>query len=47
MIERNYGYVVNIVSFVGMIGVNGLVDYCVSKFGVVGFDELFRMEFSM
>jgi all-trans-retinol dehydrogenase (NAD+) len=28
----------------GTVGVNGLVDYCASKFGAVGFDESLRME---
>ena len=28
----------------GLVGVSGLVDYCASKFGAVGFDESLRME---
>lgn len=47
MIERNHGHVVNIASSAGLIGVNGLADYCASKFGAVGFDESLRMELSM
>lgn len=45
MLENNYGYVVIIVLFVGLFGVCGLCDYCVFKFGVVGFDEFLMMEF--
>ena len=47
MIERNHGHVVNIASSAGLIGVNGLADYCASKFGAVGFDESLRMELAM
>ncbi|XP_055997346.1 epidermal retinol dehydrogenase 2-like [Ostrea edulis] len=47
MMERNHGHVVNIASSAGLIGVNGLADYCASKFGAVGFDESLRLELSM
>lgn len=47
MVEKNYGYVVFIVSFVGFFGVNGLCDYCSLKYGVVGFNEFFNMEFGV
>lgn len=33
-----------IASIAGWVGVAGLVDYCASKFGAVGFDESLRME---
>lgn len=33
-----------IASIAGMLGVNGLADYCASKFGAVGFDESLRFE---
>jgi all-trans-retinol dehydrogenase (NAD+) len=35
---------VTIASIAGILGVNGLADYCASKFGAVGFDESLRME---
>jgi short-subunit dehydrogenase len=38
------GHIVTIASVAGTVGVNGLVDYCASKFGAVGFDESLRME---
>ncbi|KAH3748713.1 epidermal retinol dehydrogenase 2-like [Dreissena polymorpha] len=44
MIKRNHGHVVNIASSAGLIGVNGLADYCASKFAAVGFDESLRFE---
>lgn len=44
MIEKNHGHIVTIASVAGFIGVNGLADYCASKFGAVGFDESLRME---
>ncbi|XP_062580200.1 epidermal retinol dehydrogenase 2-like isoform X2 [Saccostrea cucullata] len=47
MMERNHGHIVNIASSAGLIGVNGLADYCASKFGAVGFDESLRLELSM
>ncbi len=33
MIENNHGHFVTIASVAGMLGVNGLADYCASKFG--------------
>jgi all-trans-retinol dehydrogenase (NAD+) len=44
MIERNCGHIVTISSAAGIIGVNGLADYCVTKFAAFGFDESVRME---
>lgn len=44
MIKANKGHVVNVASIAGHAGVNGLADYCASKFGAVGFDESLRME---
>ncbi|EAR84681.1 oxidoreductase (short-chain dehydrogenase family) (macronuclear) [Tetrahymena thermophila SB210] len=44
MLQRNKGHIVTIASIAGQIGVCGLVDYCASKFGAVGFDESLRME---
>lgn len=47
MVEQNHGHVVNIASSAGLLGVNGLCDYCASKFGAVGFDESLRFEMEM
>lgn len=47
MLEKNYGYVVIIVLFVGLFGVCGLCDYCVFKIGVVGIDEFLMMELNV
>lgn len=47
MMERNHGHLVNIASSAGLLGVNGLADYCASKFAAVGFDESLRFELEM
>lgn len=47
MMERNHGHIVNIASSAGYLGVNGLADYCASKFAAVGFDESLRFELEM
>lgn len=44
MLKNNKGHIVTIASAAGTVGVNGLVDYCASKFGAIGFDESLRME---
>jgi all-trans-retinol dehydrogenase (NAD+) len=44
MLKRNHGHVVTVASAAGITGVNGLVDYCASKFAAVGFDESLRAE---
>jgi short-subunit dehydrogenase len=44
MMSRNHGHLVTIASAAGLFGVNGLADYCASKFGAVGFDESIREE---
>lgn len=44
MINNNHGHIVTIASIAGWVGVRGLVDYCASKFGAVGFDESLRFE---
>jgi len=36
MLEKNHGHIVSIASSAGLVGVNGLADYCASKFGAVG-----------
>jgi len=44
MLARNHGHIVTIASAAGLFGVNGLVDYCASKYAAVGFDESLRAE---
>lgn len=44
MLRNNKGHVVTIASAAGHFGVNGLCDYCASKFAAVGFDESLRAE---
>ncbi|KAG9278818.1 epidermal retinol dehydrogenase 2-like [Astyanax mexicanus] len=44
MTEKNHGHLVSVASSAGLIGVNGLADYCSSKFGAVGFAESVALE---
>lgn len=44
MIERNNGHIVSIASMAGYVGTPKLVDYCASKYAVVGFDEALKAE---
>eukprot|EP00051_Salpingoeca_urceolata_P031933 m.13608 g.13608 ORF g.13608 m.13608 type:complete len:325 (+) comp4600_c0_seq1:144-1118(+) len=44
MIENKRGHIVTVASSAGLIGVAGLVDYCASKHGAVGFNESLRYE---
>ena len=44
MMEKDQGHIVNISSLAGVAGVCGLVDYCASKHGAVGFSEALRSE---
>mmetsp|Transcript_53528 Transcript_53528/g.81215 ORF Transcript_53528/g.81215 Transcript_53528/m.81215 type:complete len:96 (-) Transcript_53528:154-441(-) len=44
MLKKNKGHIVTIASIAGHAGVQGLADYCASKFGAVGFDESLRHE---
>lgn len=44
MIENNKGHIVSIASMAGYVGTPKLVDYCASKYAVVGFDEALRAE---
>ncbi|KAL6104751.1 sdr16c5 [Pungitius sinensis] len=44
MIANNHGHLVSISSSAGLIGVNGLADYCASKFAAVGFAESVGLE---
>jgi len=38
------GYIVNVSSLAGLIGLYGYSDYCAAKFGVIGFSEALRAE---
>ncbi len=38
------GYIVNVSSLAGLLGLYGYSDYCAAKFGVVGFSEALRAE---
>lgn len=44
MMASNHGHMVSIASSAGLIGVNGLADYCASKFAAVGFAESIALE---
>lgn len=44
MIAGNHGHLVSIASSAGLIGVNGLADYCASKFAAIGFAESMGLE---
>eukprot|EP00795_Rhopilema_esculentum_P008576 gene8576-14584_t len=44
MMEMDHGHIVSIASAAGLSGVNGLLDYCASKFGAVGFQESLHLE---
>ncbi|XP_030635519.1 epidermal retinol dehydrogenase 2 [Chanos chanos] len=44
MMAGNHGHLVSIASSAGLIGVNGLADYCASKFAAVGFAESMALE---
>uniref|UniRef100_A0AC34QR37 Uncharacterized protein n=2 Tax=Panagrolaimus sp. JU765 TaxID=591449 RepID=A0AC34QR37_9BILA len=47
MIEKNEGHLVTLASMAGKSGTAGLVDYCASKFGAVGFSESLRAEMAV
>lgn len=38
------GYIVNVSSIAGLVGIFGYTDYCASKFGLIGFSEALRSE---
>ncbi len=44
MIERGHGYVANVASMGGYLGVYGYSGYSPAKFGVMGFSEVLRSE---
>ncbi|XP_043798233.1 LOW QUALITY PROTEIN: short-chain dehydrogenase/reductase family 16C member 6-like, partial [Apis laboriosa] len=44
MLEDNKGHIVSIASLAGFVGVPHFVDYCTSKFAIIGFEEALHME---
>ncbi|XP_038204193.1 epidermal retinol dehydrogenase 2 [Arvicola amphibius] len=46
MVANNHGHLVCISSSAGLVGVNGLADYCASKFAAFGFAESMFLETS-
>ncbi len=44
--EKKGGHIVNTSSIAGFLGVFGYTDYCMSKFGIIGFSEALRQEMS-
>ncbi|XP_048451823.1 epidermal retinol dehydrogenase 2-like [Rhincodon typus] len=44
MIASNHGHLVSIASTAGLFPVNGLADYCSSKFAAIGFAESVALE---
>ncbi len=45
--KKNGGYIVNVSSMAGLIGVFGYTDYCASKYALVGFSEALRSEVAL
>jgi all-trans-retinol dehydrogenase (NAD+) len=43
MIERDKGHIITVSSMAGKVGVKGLIDYCASKFGAVGFRYIYKL----
>jgi 3-dehydrosphinganine reductase len=44
LMKKKGGYIVNVSSIVGFVGVFGYTDYAAAKFGVMGFSEALRSE---
>lgn len=42
--KQKGGYIVNTSSIAGFLGVFGYTDYCMSKFGIIGFSDALRQE---
>lgn len=42
--KKNGGYIVNTSSIAGFLGVFGYTDYCMTKFGIIGFSDALRQE---
>ncbi|XP_040117192.1 short-chain dehydrogenase/reductase family 16C member 6 [Oryx dammah] len=47
MLEANHGHLVCISSLAGIVGINGLSDYCASKFAACGFAESLYFELKL
>jgi 3-oxoacyl-[acyl-carrier protein] reductase len=46
LLERPEAHVLNVASFMGLVGVRKLATYSASKFGLVGFSEALRAEYA-
>lgn len=46
MIKRNFGYIVNVSSLAGFIGIPNMAAYSATKWGLIGFSEAIRLELS-
>lgn len=44
MMEKNHGHIVAVASAAGLFGLNGLVDYCASKYASVGLHSALTVE---
>jgi 3-dehydrosphinganine reductase len=44
LMKKRGGYIVNVSSIVGFVGVYGYTDYAAAKFGIMGFSEALRSE---
>lgn len=44
MQAQGFGTLVNVSSLAGLLGIYGYTDYCLTKFGVIGFSEALRSE---
>ncbi|KAG5846566.1 hypothetical protein ANANG_G00116360 [Anguilla anguilla] len=44
MVSRNHGHLVSVACHGGLLAMNGLADYCASKFAAVGFAESIALE---
>ena len=44
MVEANHGHIITIASTAGLVGVDGLADYCCSKSAAISFHEGIRTE---
>ncbi|MCK5098694.1 MAG: SDR family oxidoreductase [Desulfobacteraceae bacterium] len=40
--KKNGGYIVNVASIAGFVGIFGYTDYCASKYGIIGFSEALK-----
>ena len=47
ILENNHGHIVTIASSAGIFPVNGLVDYCSSKFAAVGLHQSLELELQL